>query len=337
MSKEIEDLELDNDELETDDAATPAEPAEKPDRGDVITVESTEEADDSDDIDDDDFGHDETADTQAAATTEGNTEPAEKGGKGIMIPKGRFDEALREKQALKEEADALRAQLQQFQQGQPTLATAAPITPTTPDPIDTFDEEAKEIERMEAWEEGDTEKWKALNKEIKEHNEAKLTRKAQALALEMVQNERATAAAKAEQNSVKDVEAALLEAYPTLNEDGKDYFAFVGLRDMYRSKGMSLADAMTLAAADTFPEPAEGDTITNEQDEPSGLTQRQLAAKLKNAKAMNAQPPVTRPGMGVKEFNKAKIDVSKLSEEEFDKLSAEDKKKARGDFVAGKR
>jgi len=316
MPPEIE--ELDNEVEETEETAIPEE---KPDRGDVVTVESTEEADD---LDDDDLSDaDEMADTQSKGAEV-------EGGKGIMIPKGRFDEALKEKQALKDEVAALRVQLQQGVTQQ--QAQAAPVIP---DPIDDFDEEAKEIERMEAWEEGDTDRWKALNKEIKEHGERKLTAKAQALAVEMVNKERATAAAQAEQSSVAEVEATLLDAYPTLNEDGKDYFAFVGLRDMYRAKGMALADAMTLAAADVFPD-LEGEAGA-EQDPPSGLTQRQLAAKIKNAKAMNAQPPLTRAGMGVKEFGKAKVDVSKLSEEDFDKLSPEDKKKARGDFVSGKR
>ncbi len=324
MSSETE--ELDSEEMKLDTEIT-TEPEEKPDRGDVVTVESTDETDDADGPDDDSdlSDADEIADTQAKVA-----EPPADAGKGIKIPKARFDEVLQEKQALKDELAALRAALQQGATQQQQQAA-----PAQPDPIDTFDEEAKEIERMEAWEEGDTDRWKALNKEIKDHNEAKLTRKAQALALEMVNKQAATTAAQAEQTSVAAVEATLLDAYPTLKEDGKDYFAFVGLRDMYRSKGYALADAMTLAATDVFPDADEDDS--GEQETTPQLTQRQLAAKLKNAKAMAAQPPAVRPGMGVKEFNKNKIDVSKLSEEEFDKLSAEDKKKARGDFVAGKR
>lgn len=309
-------------------------------RGDIIEDQETDDeqgeqdimVDDLDDDDDDAAATDqhddeaEVADTQAAK-------------KNLQIPKARFDEVNKKAKDLEVELAALRAQVAADSttttttaEGEAPPAPQAEAGPTVTDLRTEMTTKRKAL--RDAEEDFDDDKVSTLSKEIADLEDAIIDARVQASVAAQVKRQ----AEQSVKAKASEIQTALLETYPALADDTAEFFAFVGFRDKFIKSGKSLPEALILAEAEVFGDAKkttaqDGDEADDEED--GELSQRQLQARLRNAKAQNQQPPRKVGGMGSKEFQKT-INPAKLSEEEFDKLPAEEKRKMRGDFVGGK-
>ena len=245
-------------------------------------------------------------------------------GKGAGVPLGRFQEINDERKALREEVAAIRAELAALK-GPPPAPVPEPA-PAEPAP---FDFDAQGAAYTEALLDGEHERARAILQAI---HQAQL-REAQAVAAKAAQE--AFAAAREEERVAAEASAAV-QQYPFL-ADGGDPAAIAETRewwDFYKGRGEPAHLALRKAVervgplfakkAEPEPEPAP---------EPPKVPDRAQEAKLRGAEAANRQPPRLRAGTGSRGLG-AEPPIGELSEEQFEKLSAEDKRRARGDYAA---
>lgn len=244
-------------------------------------------------------------------------------GKGV--PLGRFQEINDERKALREEVAAIRAELAALK----APAPAAPASEPAPAEPAAFDFDAQGAAYTEALLDGEHERARAILQAI---HQAQL-REAQAVAAKAAQE--AFAAAREEERVAAEASAAV-QQYPFL-ADGGDPAAIAETRewwDFYKGRGEPAHLALRKAVervgplfakkAEPEPEPAP---------EPPKVPDRAQEAKLRGAEAANRQPPRLRAGTGSRGLG-AEPPIGELSEEQFEKLSAEDKRRARGDYAA---
>lgn len=250
-------------------------------------------------------------------------------GKGAGVPLGRFQEINDERKALREEVAAIRAELAALKAPPPAPAAPAPETaPAEPAP---FDFDAQGAAYTEALLDGEHERARAILHAI---HQAQL-REAQAVAAKAAQE--AFAAAREEERVAAEASAAVRQ-YPFL-ADGGDAQAIAETRewwDFYKTRGEPAHLALRKAVervGPLFAKQAEPEPAPEPVAEPPKPPDRAQEAKLRGAEAANRQPPRLRAGTGSRGLS-VDQQISELSEEQFEKLSAEDKRRARGDYAA---
>ena len=163
----------------------------------------------------------------------------------------------------------------------------------------------------------------AVNREILKVENA-ITRQAEA---EQARRE----AAKQDEANVQTVMVDLWDKHPELHSDTNEYLAFMARRDSLLKQGKPMSQALKLAAEQTFKQDAgdggNGGAKTPQQIASERLTQ----AREKGAKAKAAQPP-SGQGVGFRATEGQKS-IEKLSDDEFDKLTPDEKARARGDII----
>ena len=122
--------------------------------------------------------------------------------------------------------------------------------------------------------------------------------------------------------------AAALAKYPFLDHesDAADADAIedvIARRDLYMRQGMPFAKALAAAVEKVGPRYAP-------QDAPAKSTRTATTEQIKRNLERERRIPAAMPGVGERGKD---IDYAALSEDEFDALSEQDKRKARGDFV----
>ena len=242
---------------------------------------------------------------------------AEPEAKDQRIPKDRFDEV---NQRMKE-AEARLAEIE--------AAAAAPAPAPAPEPIPEYDFDAAELKYMELVVDGEFEQAQAVRKEIRTAEQEALTVVAKQEAQEAREGARTDISF---QEAVNDLEAA----YPVFvdgNEGFKQEYVTEVLdlhqgfidRGMDPVKSIVKATKYVVAMNDlrTAPAADEGEAT------PSGKPASKTDAK-KKAAAKTTQPPQLPKEDGQRESS---IDMSSMSEEEFDALPESKKRELRGDFV----
>jgi|SRR6185369_5604223 len=269
---------------------------------------STEDRGDELNLDDDDLEVDEDI---VAALANGDD-----GKETGMIPKARFNEVNEEKKTLKEENEALKAQI-----AAGVAAPAAAAAAKVDDPP-AFDVDAQELAYADAIIEGDVEKAKSIRKAIKEFETAELKKELR------VENTVATETEKVEARK-QDVITTAFAAHPELDHSSDTYDkALVAkinrMNTAYLAEGKPADEALKLAIAD-FVKPVEAkadDVIVDKGD---------AAAKKKNAAASGAQPAgLGGVGVGARAAA-ATPDIATLTDAEYDALPEREKKRLRGD------
>jgi len=295
-------------------------------------LEVTTTTDDDDDpIPGEDRGDELTQEQQPQGQRGGSTVPE-------MIPKNRFDEALRkhdtEREARIRAEERARILEEQIAGQQKPGAGKQGDPDTSPE----FDFDAKEEEYANLLMEGDTKAAAAVRREIN----TELRRQAEADA-EKYADQRILA-----REAERDFKAAVTESYekyPFLDSKSEARNAdaigdVVEWRDLYISKGDTPAQALRKAVAKVGPiyetQAGDGDggeQQSTEQQLQQKLKARRAAALRRNAEAAANQPPPTgdmgagnRGGKGG-----MKVDVATMSEEDFEKLPESEKKRLRGD------
>lgn len=263
------------------------------------------------------------ADTGTAAPSDDDDDEGSQAGKPSGIPKSRFNEvndqrkdAERRAEAAERELAALRAAAQQ------SAAVAAPVDPA-------FDEDAKEEAYVEALMNGDTKAASAIRREINAHVRAEAAVQASQHAQMEYEHRAAANALQAESNLA-------LKTYPYLDTDeGAEALELIVVsRNAKMAKGMAAHEALRAAVAAIAPKfaPASaGDPPGKDlSGAPGKADSRTAAAMARGAADSIAQPPAVQAGIGNRAAA-ARIDVESLTDEQFAALSAQDKKRLRGD------
>lgn len=268
------------------------------------------------------------------AEAEGEAEGGKKGGPPKTIPYGRFSKEVAKNADLAAENERLR---------KAAGVTEEAEEAADEEEVEQFDHDAKEKEYLVAVSQGDFDTATALRKEINAQLKAEAKAEASADAIQIV--------GRAEQQ--KNFTSAVndtLKKYPWLDDKGDEadeeaIESVVALRNHYiHTQGLAPAEALRKAAdkvakgrtaaesAEEEGEEGEGaEKLSPEQKRVRAEKERKREATRKGVDAQGKQPPALK-GKGDRghEGGTGKA-VEDMTDEEFDKLSEADKKKARGD------
>lgn len=187
----------------------------------------------------------------------------------------------------------------------------------------------------EAMEDGDDDAAEEIMKKIEAEQRRLIREEAKAIAEESLSKREK----EAEMLSAEETAQAIMNRHEELQDDDSvELEMFRVAVSKYQAKGIPLKDAFVKAEKKVFPgagsdDDSDEDKGGGSKDEANGLSQRELAARLKNARAAAQQPPVMEKGSGLGAAQ-AQKKVSEMTEEEFDRLSEREKARLRGDIVS---
>ena len=244
--------------------------------------------------------------------------------KGQTVPKSRMDEVIAERNELRREMEALRA-------AQKPAAPAAPA----------YDFEGKEKQYQELILDGEAEKATALRTEINQKTR-------ETLSAELAQEVETTITRKNEETALQLAADKLQADFPQFNEDSSDYNEtltqeVIDLRDAFIIKGERPVDALA-KASDFVIRKHDLSAPAPEEETSTGLAGKAAPAKksvdevskkraeiAKKLDAASKQPPEL-PGESSSSHGEKAVDISTLSEEEFNALPEATLKRLRGDI-----
>lgn len=273
------------------------------------------------------------ADTGAAAKAS-----ADESALSDSVPHARFNEVNMRRKAAEQEAERLRAENEALKAGK-----AAATKPDEKEQDKSgkgaaapeIDVDAKEQAYLDALMEGNTDVAKQIRREINQQ----LMAEASSATLKSVRaemEERQQAEAQANAGKLLATTAnAVVSDYPFLDDPAHSEVLDMieARRDALIAKGVTAHEALRQAADFIAPRFApEGFTPAKSLEKPAPKTDsRQAAAVERGAKASLAQPPVPVAGMGNRATGSDAKSVANMSDEDFDRLTAAEKKALRGD------
>ena len=235
-----------------------------------------------------------------------------------MVPKARLDEVLAKQKALQKQLDEVNAANAKSEE--------AP---------ESYDFDAKEVEYQNMVLDGETNKAVALRREIRKAERADLE-------FEMRQEMSQTVNQDRQMTALQQAANAMEEAYPVFNRNSdvfnEDYTnEVVELRDMFIQRGYEAVDALSKAVKYVVKD-YDLDDSTQESASLAGKARKtdELAKKRalvsKKLQAAEAQPPEL-PGESSALHGEKALDVSAMTEEEFNALPEATLKRLRGDII----
>ena len=305
-------------------------------------IEEEEEEEDDDDLVDDpdeDDGDEDRGDEvdpsiadedEPAPDEESSEEPdlellAELAGEGKakMVPHARFNEVNETLKHERAERLRLEEELARARGQQP--AAQADKSEAKPEEYDFAEAEDR---YMDALLDGDKAAAAAIRNEIRAAEQRRFAEQSALTAKQAADEELRRRDAAEEQTAAGKVLAAALAKYPFLDHesDAADADAIedvIARRDLYMRQGMPFAKALATAVEKVGPRYAP-------QDAPAKSTRTATTEQIKRNLERERRIPAAMPGVGERGKD---IDYAALSEDEFDALSEQDKRKARGDFV----
>jgi len=232
-----------------------------------------------------------------------------------MVPKSRLDEVLAKQKALQKQLDEMNQAKQQQVENAPE-----------------YDFAAKEAEYQQLVLDGEAEKAVSLRNEIRNAEKDQFMFEVQQKMGQTVQQSQEMTALQAK--------AAEIEAkYSILNENSADFNAdlqteVIELRNAFMTQGYAPADALEKATNYTLA--AKQPTLLNPEPvkpapkvDPEVQNKQKVANINKKLQAADSQPPQMK-GEGAR--GEKKVDLLKLSEDEFAALPEETLRRLRGDF-----
>lgn len=294
-----------------DPEGDPPKEATPEDRGDIVTVTEAEPA---------------TPAQAPAAATLAAKPPAddEVDGEGKPMPTGfiprfRYNETKSKLDTTQEELLRTQRELLELRTNG---TTAAPPAPVVKPPA--FDADAKEKEYIDAVVDNDTDKALAIRKEINAH----LVRTAET-SFESRMNHNVVI------NTMQEVATNAVTAYPYLDTDEGEAAmdAIMASRDRKAAAGMPLPQALQEAVEAIAPRFAPVGTVapTNAlQNNQKKADTRTVTAMTRGAASSTQQPAQLVGGAGNR-TTEGRVDVADMSEEQFETLTKEQKRRLRGD------
>ena len=242
----------------------------------------------------------------------------EKAAKKPMVPKARLDEVLAKQKALQKQLDEINAAKEKAQE--------AP---------ESYDFDAKEVEYQNMVLDGETEKAVALRREIRKAEREQLE-------YEMRQEMSQTVNQDRQMTALQQAANAMEDAYPVFDRNSDDFNEdmtneVVELRDAFMMKGYEAVDALSKAVKyvvkdhdlDQAQESAPSLAGKAQKSDELAKKRAQVSRKLK---AAEAQPPEL-PGESSSNHGEKGLDLSMMTEEEFDALPEATLKRLRGDIL----
>lgn len=244
-------------------------------------------------------------------------------GKAKMVPHARFNEVNETLKHERAERLRLEEELARARGQQPAAQADAPEAKP-----EGYDFDAAEDRYMDALLDGDKEAAAKIRNEIRAAEQRKFAEQSALTAKQAADEELRRRDAAEEQAVAGKVLAAALAKYPFLDHesDAADADAIedvIARRDLYMRQGMPFAKALATAVEKVGPRYAP-------QDAPVKSTRTATTEQIKRNLERERRIPAAMPGVGERGKD---IDYAALSEDEFDALSEQDKRKARGDFV----
>lgn len=292
------------------------------DRGDIIEDEDSEEIEEieevGEDVEDQEEDGEDDDDSSESEEEEEEPEPPQK---PIKIPKARLDEVVRQREEARDRVSWLEEQLEKLISNQTKKETK------TTEP--TYDFDLAEETYINLIIEGDVAKASKLRQEIN----AKQREHYQTLLSEI--EDKATSKAKGESSAYIEHEkfvtaiSNMESKYPYLDADSKQYNEEAvdtvnTLLAGYIAAGKTKIEALALAVKKVVP-------MYEQKSTKSTLgSQRKTEAGKKAAQAAKQQPTKTK-STSTKSVDMDVVNVAKMSERDFKKLSAKEKSILRGD------
>ncbi|BEP34337.1 hypothetical protein GmRootV59_13110 [Variovorax sp. V59] len=266
----------------------------------------------------------------AAATTaaadEGEEVARQNGG---QIPKGRFNEVNNARKTAEARAAELLAENERLRAASTAAAAPAAAAPTAAPAAaaPAFDMLAQERAYTEALLDGDTDKALKIRGEINDH----ILTTAEQRASTRIRGE---LTAEQQASALQEATDAALVAYPYLDtaEGATALRIVVATRDAYIADGLKPHLALNKAVAEVAPRfaPAPA-TPSRESTAAAPATDTRTANALSRGAAdSNLQPPAIVNGIGNR-ATQGRIDVTTMTEAQFEALPDAEKKKLRGD------
>lgn len=260
----------------------------------------------------------------APAPDEGEEVARQNGG---QIPKGRFNEVNTARKAAEARAADLEAENARLK-----AQAAAPVAPTAPaaapaPAAPAFDMSAQERAYTEALLDGDTDKALKIRGEINDHILTTAEQRASTrIRGELTAEQQATA--------LQEASDAAIAAYPFLNtaEGATALRIVVAARDAYIAEGLKPHLALNKAVAEVAPRFAPAPVPPSRESTAAApaVDTRSAEAIKRGAADSNLQPPAIVNGIGNR-ATQGRIDVTSMTEAQFEALPDAEKKKLRGD------
>lgn len=235
-----------------------------------------------------------------------------------MVPKARLDEVLAKQKALQKQLDEVNAANAKSEE--------AP---------EAYDFDAKEVEYQNMVLDGESDKAVALRREIRKAERAELE-------FEMRQEMSQTVNQDRQMTALQQAANAMEEAYPVFNRNSdvfnEDYTnEVVELRDMFIQRGYEAVDALSKAVKYVvkdydLDQPQESAPSLAGSAQKSDELAKKRALVSKKLQAAEAQPPEL-PGESSALHGEKALDVSAMTEEEFNALPEATLKRLRGDII----
>lgn len=252
-------------------------------------------------------------------------EPAPKQ-KGQTVPKSRLDDVIKERNELRREMEAMKE-------------AQKPPKPEVP----AYDFEGKEKLYQDAILDGENEKAKAIRAEINEATRAQLS-------AELTQEVERTVNRKNEESALQIAADKLQQDFPIFNQDSSDYDEaitqeVIELRDAFITQGHRPVDALAKASDYVIktnniavPEVEESTGLAGKAAPPKKpvdevATQRKKKAQVAQKLDAAAKQPPELPGESSSNHGEKALDISSLSEDEFNALPEATLKRLRGDIL----
>lgn len=301
-------------ETVVEDTHPPATAEEAAAREEVKPVAEEEEADDGVQAEEEPEEEPEAEEEEVVAEAQEDEEP--------KIPKSRFDEVNEAKKKAQERVEKLEKQLEGLIEERKK--------PSEPEP-EPFDYAAKEKEAYDAFLEGDTEKYSAIQQEIRVAEKADYLREAKRVATEGDQTVKEDLTFEETGARIESEYPAFVKTDESFNED-----AYSDLMDLYvgyvNTGRYSRADALQMAADKAvriyglekagLAETAESNVVK--------LEKKKTDVK-KKARVAESQPPIKESGTARED--EPTVDIKSMPDEEFEALPEATKRRLRGDIV----
>lgn len=291
---------------------------ETEDRGDLFEDDEDldETVDDSEETDDDESGEDDTEEDE-------EEEEVDEPKNNIRVPKSRLDEVIRQREEAKERAAWLEAQIEKLISKETESKSKAIEKPS-------YNYDEAEEQYIQLIIEGDTVKAAKLRNEINTKRNEDLK--------ELISEVTKDTASKVKSESSQILEeerfSTLVESFENkfkfLNADSKEYNEEAvdtvnTLLSGYLAAGKTKSEALKLAVNKVAP------LYTKIVETKQTLgNKRKVEAGKKAVEASKSQPTKTK-SVSTRQVDSEKIDVSKMSEQDFAKLTEKEKRILRGD------
>ena len=299
------------------------EPKEVAEEEEVVAEDETEEpvAEESEEtVAEDEGGEPEAELDEEVEEPEEEPVVQEKPTKKPMVPKARLDEVLAKQKALQKQLDEIKAANEK--------AEEAP---------DSYDFDTKEVEYQNMVLDGETDKAVALRREIRKAEREQLE-------FEMRQEMTQTVTKDRQMNALQQAANVMEETYPVFDSNAEEFNQdytneVVELRDAFIVQGFEAVDALSKAVnfvvkdhdLDAGLEADETPSLAGKAKSVDEVAKKRAQVK-KKLQAADAQPPEL-PGESSSTHGEKALDLSTMTEEEFDALPEATLKRLRGDII----